>query len=61
MLVFTFGIKVPCGLFVPSLTIGAIAGRLIGVGMEILSMLVSIIKNFYFDSMLCLLNDATLF
>lgn len=38
MLVLTFGIKVPCGLFVPSLTIGAIAGRLLGVGMEIISM-----------------------
>ncbi len=38
MLVVTFGIKVPCGLFVPSLTIGAITGRLVGVGMEILSL-----------------------
>lgn len=38
MLVVTFGIKVPCGLFVPSLTIGAIAGRLVGVGMELLSL-----------------------
>lgn len=38
MLVVTFGIKVPCGLFVPSLTIGAIAGRLLGVGMELLSL-----------------------
>ncbi|BFZ15227.1 hypothetical protein BsWGS_18266 [Bradybaena similaris] len=32
--VFTFGIKVPAGLFVPSLTIGAIVGRLVGVGFE---------------------------
>jgi chloride channel 3/4/5 len=38
MLVITFGIKVPCGLFVPSLTIGAITGRLVGVGMEIISL-----------------------
>lgn len=38
MLVITFGIKVPCGLFVPSLTIGAITGRLVGIGLEILSM-----------------------
>ena len=27
MLVITFGIKVPCGLFVPSLAIGAITGK----------------------------------
>lgn len=32
--VFTFGIKVPAGLFIPSLAIGAIAGRLVGIGME---------------------------
>lgn len=38
MLVITFGIKVPCGLFVPSLTIGAITGRIIGIGMELLSL-----------------------
>ena len=36
MLVITFGIKVPCGLFVPSLAIGAITGRIVGVFMEIL-------------------------
>ena len=36
MLVFTFGVKVPCGLFVPSLTIGAITGRLIGIFMELI-------------------------
>lgn len=32
--VFTFGIKVPCGLFIPSLAMGAIIGRLVGIGME---------------------------
>ncbi|PAV89923.1 hypothetical protein WR25_15237 [Diploscapter pachys] len=32
--VFTFGIKVPCGLFIPSIAMGAIAGRLTGVAME---------------------------
>ncbi|KAK2160894.1 hypothetical protein LSH36_125g02012 [Paralvinella palmiformis] len=32
--VFTFGIKVPAGLFIPSMAIGAIAGRMIGIGME---------------------------
>ena len=32
--VFTFGIKVPAGLFIPSMAIGAIFGRMIGVGME---------------------------
>ncbi|KHJ92774.1 chloride transporter, ClC family [Oesophagostomum dentatum] len=32
--IFTFGIKVPCGLFVPSIAMGAIAGRLVGMSME---------------------------
>ena len=32
--VFTFGMKVPCGLFIPSLCLGAILGRIFGVGME---------------------------
>ncbi|KAK4321014.1 hypothetical protein Pmani_008179 [Petrolisthes manimaculis] len=32
--VFTFGLKVPCGLFIPSLAMGAIIGRLVGIGME---------------------------
>ncbi|XP_013162103.1 PREDICTED: H(+)/Cl(-) exchange transporter 5 isoform X2 [Papilio xuthus] len=34
MTVFTFGIKVPCGLFIPSLALGAIAGRIVGIGVE---------------------------
>uniref|UniRef100_A0A3Q1CTZ1 Chloride channel protein n=1 Tax=Amphiprion ocellaris TaxID=80972 RepID=A0A3Q1CTZ1_AMPOC len=32
--VITFGMKVPSGLFIPSMAVGAIAGRLLGVGME---------------------------
>ncbi|XP_055708576.1 H(+)/Cl(-) exchange transporter 5 isoform X1 [Phlebotomus papatasi] len=32
--IFTFGIKVPCGLFIPSLCLGAIMGRIVGIGME---------------------------
>uniref|UniRef100_A0A8C1L6Y3 Chloride channel protein n=2 Tax=Cyprinus carpio TaxID=7962 RepID=A0A8C1L6Y3_CYPCA len=32
--VVTFGMKVPSGLFIPSMAVGAIAGRLLGVGME---------------------------
>ena len=32
--IFTFGIKVPAGLFVPSLAMGAIAGRLLGITVE---------------------------
>ncbi|CAI4232802.1 unnamed protein product [Auanema sp. JU1783] len=32
--IFTFGIKVPCGLFVPSIAMGAIAGRIVGMLME---------------------------
>ena len=32
--VFTYGIKVPCGLYIPSLCLGAIVGRIVGIGME---------------------------
>ncbi|PAA61850.1 hypothetical protein BOX15_Mlig002140g1 [Macrostomum lignano] len=32
--VFTFGIKVPSGLFIPSLAVGAIAGRIVGSLLE---------------------------
>ncbi|OXU20482.1 hypothetical protein TSAR_015626 [Trichomalopsis sarcophagae] len=34
MTIFTFGMKVPCGLFIPSLCFGAITGRIFGIGME---------------------------
>ena len=32
--IFTFGMKVPAGLFIPSLCMGAIVGRIVGIGME---------------------------
>lgn len=32
--VFTFGIKVPCGLFIPSLCLGGIVGRIVGIGVQ---------------------------
>ncbi|XP_035375941.1 H(+)/Cl(-) exchange transporter 5 [Electrophorus electricus] len=32
--VVTFGMKVPSGLFIPSMAVGAVAGRLLGIGME---------------------------
>ncbi|KAG7280388.1 hypothetical protein CRUP_035830 [Coryphaenoides rupestris] len=32
--IFTFGLKVPSGLFIPSMAIGAIAGRIVGIAME---------------------------
>merc|ERR1719361_2681135 len=32
--IFTFGIQAPAGLFIPSLAMGAIAGRIVGIGME---------------------------
>lgn len=32
--IFTFGMKVPCGLFIPSLTLGAIIGRIVGIGKQ---------------------------
>ncbi|BES98410.1 Voltage gated chloride channel [Nesidiocoris tenuis] len=35
--VFTFGMKVPCGLFIPSLCLGGIVGRIVGIGMQTLS------------------------
>nr|BAC75635.1 CLC chloride channel [Ascidia sydneiensis samea] len=31
---FTFGLKIPTGLFIPSLGVGALMGRLVGIGME---------------------------
>ncbi|XP_048826153.1 H(+)/Cl(-) exchange transporter 3 isoform X6 [Brienomyrus brachyistius] len=34
MTIFTFGVKVPSGLFIPSMAIGAIAGRIVGITME---------------------------
>jgi chloride channel 3/4/5 len=37
MLIFTFGIKIPCGLFVPCLALGAITGRIVGILMELIS------------------------
>uniref|UniRef100_A0A1B0G3B8 Chloride channel protein n=1 Tax=Glossina morsitans morsitans TaxID=37546 RepID=A0A1B0G3B8_GLOMM len=32
--VFTFGMKVPAGLFIPSLLLGAIMGRIVGIAVE---------------------------
>jgi chloride channel 3/4/5 len=32
--IFTFGIKVPAGLFIPSLAMGSIIGRMVGIGVE---------------------------
>jgi chloride channel 3/4/5 len=32
--IFTFGMKIPAGLFIPSLAMGAITGRIVGIGME---------------------------
>ncbi|KAF8360506.1 clh-5, partial [Pristionchus pacificus] len=32
--IFTFGIKIPCGLFVPSLVMGSLAGRLLAMLIE---------------------------
>ena len=32
--IFTFGMKIPSGLFIPSLGMGAITGRIVGIGME---------------------------
>uniref|UniRef100_F7GL81 Chloride channel protein n=1 Tax=Macaca mulatta TaxID=9544 RepID=F7GL81_MACMU len=32
--IFTFGMKIPSGLFIPSMAVGAIAGRMVGIGVE---------------------------
>ncbi|TNN47064.1 H(+)/Cl(-) exchange transporter 4 [Liparis tanakae] len=32
--VFTFGMKIPSGLFIPSMAVGAIAGRIVGIAVE---------------------------
>lgn len=32
--VFTFGVKTPSGLFIPTMAVGAIVGRLVGIGMN---------------------------
>lgn len=34
LVIFTFGIKIPCGLFIPSLCLGSIAGRIVGIAMQ---------------------------
>lgn len=34
LMIFTIGIKVPSGLLIPSMSIGAIAGRMVGVAVE---------------------------
>ncbi|CAM4796698.1 unnamed protein product [Rotaria magnacalcarata] len=36
LFIFTFGIKVPCGLFIPSMALGAITGRIVGILFETL-------------------------
>ncbi|KAK9717300.1 hypothetical protein K7432_006318 [Basidiobolus ranarum] len=33
---FTFGIRIPCGIFIPSMVVGAIAGKILGIGVELL-------------------------
>lgn len=32
--IFTFGMKIPAGLFIPSMALGATMGRVVGVGVE---------------------------
>lgn len=32
--VFTFGVKTPAGLFIPSMAVGAIVGRMVGIGVN---------------------------
>jgi len=37
-MVFTIGTKVPSGLLIPSMSIGAIAGRMMGITVEQLAL-----------------------
>jgi len=48
--IFTFGIKVPAGLFIPSLAVGACAGRIVGIFME---NLVDSNKDFFLWKSVC--------
>jgi chloride channel 3/4/5 len=36
--IITFGIKVPCGIFIPTLGVGACVGRVVGIAMQWLQM-----------------------
>jgi chloride channel 3/4/5 len=36
--IVTFGIKVPAGIFIPTLGVGACAGRILGIGMQCLQL-----------------------
>lgn len=49
--VFTFGIKVPAGLFIPSLAVGACAGRIVGILME---HLVDSYRDFFLWKSVCM-------
>ncbi|KAF8785364.1 H(+)/Cl(-) exchange transporter 3 like protein [Argiope bruennichi] len=44
--IFTFGIKLPAGLFIPSMAMGAIMGRMVGIGMEQIAMSYSHLRIF---------------
>ncbi|XP_061164571.1 H(+)/Cl(-) exchange transporter 4-like isoform X2 [Saccostrea echinata] len=47
--IFTFGIKIPSGLFIPSMAVGAIMGRMIGIGFE--QIVVANHDNPFFENM----------
>ncbi|KAK7464020.1 hypothetical protein BaRGS_00037984 [Batillaria attramentaria] len=47
--IFTFGIKIPAGLFIPSMAVGAIIGRILGIGIE--QMVQSNPNNAFFSNM----------
>ncbi|CAE1312273.1 CLCN3_4_5 [Acanthosepion pharaonis] len=48
--VFTFGVKVPCGAFIPSIAIGSILGRVVGIAVE---QLVLANRNSWFFANMC--------
>ncbi|XP_005108895.2 H(+)/Cl(-) exchange transporter 3 [Aplysia californica] len=47
--IFTFGIKIPAGLFIPSMAVGAIVGRMMGIGFE--QLIVSNPDSVFFSNM----------
>ncbi|XP_021378243.1 H(+)/Cl(-) exchange transporter 3-like isoform X6 [Mizuhopecten yessoensis] len=56
--IFTFGIKIPAGLFIPSMAVGAIVGRIVGIGVE--QLVVRYHNNPFFHNMCVSDNFCTI-
>jgi H+/Cl- antiporter ClcA len=51
LMLFTIGTKVPSGLLIPSMSIGAIAGRMLGITVEQLALYFFLIFNSYHNQL----------